>query len=222
MEAKTQRQKGKIEWLRQEMRQLHEIKQQLGTQPDGQLSLTDPDARSMSSRGKATGVVGYNVQAAVNAKHHLIVTHEVTNIGNERAQLSPVAQAVKKAMGQVTLEAVADRGCYSGQQIKDCDDAGITVMLPKPMTSGASAEGRFDKADFVYITSDNEYRCPAGQRAIYRFSRLEGGLLMHRYWSSACGQCPMKAQCTPSQHRRISRWEHESVLEAVQQMRQAR
>ena len=217
VEAKTQRLKGKIEWLRQQMRQLDEIKQQLGTQPDGQLSLTDPDARSMSSRGKATGVVGYNVQAAVDAKHHLIVTHEVTNIGNERAQPSPVAQAAKKAMGQVTLEAVADRGYYSGSQIKDCDDAGITVTLPKPMTSGARAEGRFDKADFVYIASDNEYRCPAGQRAIHRFSRLEGGLLMHRYWSSACKQCPMKAQCTPSEHRRISRWEHEAVLEAVQQ-----
>jgi len=217
VEAKTQRLKGKIEWLRQQMRQLDDMKQQLGAQPDGQLSLTDADARSMSSRGKATGVVGYNVQTAVDAQHHLIVTHEVTNIGNDRAQLSPVAQEAKKAMGKVTLEAVADRGYYSGQQIKDCNDAGITVTLPKPLTSGARAEGRFDKADFIYIASDNEYRCPAGQRAIHRFSRVEGGLLMHRYWSSACGQCPMKEQCTPSKHRRISRWEHEAVLEAVQQ-----
>ena len=84
------------------------------------------------------------------------------------------------------------------------------------MTSNAKAEGRFDKADFIYIARDDEYQCPAGQRAIYRFSREENGLQIRRYWTSACPQCPIKAQCTPSDYRRISRWEHEAVLEAVQ------
>ena len=90
------------------------------------------------------------------------------------------------------------------------------AYVPKPMTSNAKAEGRFDKADFIYIARDDEYQCPAGQRAIYRFTREENGLQLRRYWSSACPQCPMKAQCTPSDYRRISRWEHEPVLEAVQ------
>jgi len=216
LEAKTERLQEKIERLRAQMRQLDEVKEQLQTQPDGQLSLTDPDARSMTSHGKATGIVGYNVQAAVDAKHHLIVAHEVTNVGSDRAQLSPMAQAAREAMGKNTLKAVADRGYYSGPQIKACHDTGIATILPKPTTSNAKAEGRFDKADFIYIARDDEYRCPAGQRAIYRFSREENGLLLRRYWSSACPRCPMKAQCTPSDYRRISRWEHEAVLEAVQ------
>jgi transposase len=216
LEAKSERLKDKIDRLRRQMRQLDQTKEQLQTQPDGQLSLTDPDARSMTSHGKGTGVVGYNVQAAVDAKHHLIVAHEVTNVGSDRGQLSPMAQAARDAMGKTTLKAVADRGYYNAPQIKACHDAGIATILPKPTTSNAKAEGRFDKADFVYIARDDEYECPAGERAIYRFSREENGLLLRRYWSSACPQCPMKAQCTPSDYRRISRWEHEAVLEAVQ------
>lgn len=216
LESKTERLNDKIGRLREQMRRLDGIKKQLKTQPDGQLSLTDPDARSMATRGKGSGLVGYNVQAAVDAKHHLIVAHEVTNVGNDRAQLSPMAQAARDAMGKVRLQAVADRGYYSAAQIKACHDVGIAVILPKPTTSNAKAEGRFDKADFIYIARDDEYQCPAGQRAIYRFSREENGLLIRRYWSSACPQCPMKAQCTPSDYRRISRWEHEPVLEAAQ------
>jgi hypothetical protein len=146
----------------------------------------------------------------------LIVAHEVTNVGNDRAQLSPMAQAAREAMGKTGFQAVADRGYYSGPQIKACHDVGIGVLLPKPKTSNAKAQGRFDKADFVYIARDDEYQCPAEQRAIYRFSREENGLLIRRYWSSACPQCPMKAQCTPSAYRRISRWEHEAELEAAQ------
>jgi len=216
LQSKTERLNEKIQRLRQQMRRLDEIKEQLKTQPDGQLSLTDPDARSMATSAKGSGLVGYNVQAAVDAKHHLIVAHEVTNVGNDRAQLSPMAQAARDAMGKIRLHAVADRGYYSGPQIKACHDAGIAVLLPKTRTSNAKAEGRFDKADFIYIARDDEYQCPAGQRAIYRFSREENGLVIRRYWSSACPQCPMKTQCTPSDYRRISRWEHEPVLEAAQ------
>jgi len=152
----------------------------------------------------------------VDAKHHLIVAHEVTNTGSDRAQLEPMAAAAREAIGKTKLQAVADRGYYSAPQIKACDDAGIAAILPKPMTSNAKAEGRFDKSDFIYIAKDDEYQCPAGQRAIYRFTREENGLQLRRYWSSACPQCPIKAQCTPSSYRRISRWEHEAVLEAVQ------
>ena len=216
LEAKTTRLQDKIALLRQQMRDLDVAREQLKTQPDGQFSLTDPDARSMNSAGKGSGIVGYNVQAAVDAKHHLIVAHEVTNVGNDRAQLSPMAQAAREAMGKKSLKAVADRGYFNSLQIKACADTGIAVTLPKPTTSNAKADGRFDKADFIYIARDDEYQCPAGQRAIYRFTREENGLQIRRYWSSACPQCPMKAQCTPSPYRRISRWEHERVLEAVQ------
>jgi transposase len=216
LQGKTEHLQAKLKTMREQMRRMKQIEQQLKDEPDGQLSLTDSDARSMATSGRGSGIVGYNVQVAVDAKNHLIVAHEVTNVGHDRTQLAPMAAAAREAMGKRKLQAIADRGYYSGQQIKTCHDAGIAVILPKPTTSNAKAEGRFDKADFIYIARDDEYQCPAGQRAIYRFTREENGLQLRRYWSSACPQCPMKAQCTPSAYRRISRWEHEEVLEAVQ------
>lgn len=162
-------------------------------------------------------MVAYNVQVAVDAKHHLIVAHEVINQGHDRSALASMAQAARKAMGKRKLQAIADRGYYSGEQIKACEDNAIAAILPKPNTSIARAHGRFDRSEFIYIQSDDEYECPAGQRAIYRFTREENGLQIRRYWSSACKLCPIKSQCTPSDYRRISRWEHEEVLERAQQ-----
>ncbi|SDC23351.1 Transposase DDE domain-containing protein [Variovorax sp. CF079] len=157
------------------------------------------------------------MQTAVDAKHHLIVSHEVTNAGNDRAQLSKMAKAAREAMGKDKLKAFADRGYFSGPELKVCEDAGITTFVPKPMTSNAKAEGRFDKSDFIYIAKDDEYQCPAGERAIHRFETIEDKLDVHVYWSSNCPRCTLKDQCTTSKYRRIRRWEHEAVLERVQQ-----
>jgi transposase len=206
----------KIELLRAQMRRMDEMKERLKQEPDEQLSLTDPDARSMMSQAKGTGLVGYNVQTAVDARHHLIVAHEVTNVGHDRAQLSKMALAAREAMGKKQLKAYADRGYFMGPQIKACDDAGIKAYVPKPMTSTARAMGRFDKSDFIYISREDEYQCPAGQRAIYRYTAEENGQQIRRYWSSECVGCTMKSQCTTADFRRISRWEHEPVLEAMQ------
>jgi hypothetical protein len=161
-------------------------------------------------------MVGYNVQTAVDTKNHLIVAHEITNNGSDRSQLSQIALAAREAMGKCKFKAIADRGYYSGVQLKACEDAGIAAIVPKPMTSGAKAEGRFDKSDFIYIARDDEYQCPAGQRAIYRFTADEKGMQMRLYWSSACIGCAIKAQCTTSAYRRIRRWEHEEVVDKVQ------
>jgi transposase len=216
VEAKAERLREKIATLREQMRRMETMREELKQQPDEQISLTDLDSRSMISQAKGSGMVGYNVQAVVDAKHHLIVTHEVTNIGNDRAQLSKMAVAAKAVMGKQRLQALADRGYFSGPEIKACTAARITPMVPKPLTSNAGAEGRFSKADFVYIAKDDEYQCPAGERAIHRFSTVEHGMTIHKYWSSACPRCPLKEQCTTSSYRRITRWEHEAVLEAMQ------
>jgi transposase len=205
----------KLATLRKQMRRMDKMQDRLKSEPDEQLSLTDPDARSMMSQAKGTGLVGYNVQTAVDAKHHLIVAYEVTNVGSDRAQLSKMALAARQAMGKNRLRAYADRGYLSGPEIKACSDAGIEPLVPKPMTSNAKAEKRFDKADFIYIARDDEYQCPAGERAIYRFTREENGQHIRRYWTSSCPNCPLKPRCTPSDYRRISRWEHEPVLEAM-------
>jgi hypothetical protein len=156
------------------------------------------------------------VQIAVDTQHHLIVAHEVTNVGTDRHQLSNMAEQARSEMDVEKLEAIADRGYYEGEEIKDCEDAGISVTLPKPQTSGAKAEGRFGKQDFVYVAGDDSYRCPAGERLTYRFTGVEKGKAIRRYWTNVCRRCALKAQCTNGPERRISRWEHEAVLEKVQ------
>jgi len=214
--AKTTRLKEKLAKLKEEMAKLAAYEQQMLASPDRQISLTDPDSRSMATSGRGSGVVGYNVQVAVDTEHHLIVAHEVTNTGSDRSQLAHVAEAAKAVLQVEKLEAVADRGYFNGEEILACDRAGITVTLPKPMTSGAKAEGRFGKQDFVYLSDEDIYRCPAGERLEYHFTAIEHGLAMRRYWTNACRTCAIKEQCTTGKERRITRWEHEHVVEAVQ------
>jgi hypothetical protein len=158
----------------------------------------------------------YNVQVAVDTKHHLIVTHEVTNDGSDQAQLANIACQAKAVFGVEKLEAVADRGYYSGEEILACHEAGIAVTLPKPMTSGIEAKGRFGKQDFVYLSDEDVYRCPAGEKLTYHYTNEENGLVLHRYWTNTCQRCAIKRRCTTGKERRITRWEHEHVLEAVQ------
>jgi len=185
--------------------------------PDQQISLTDPDSRSMATSGRGSGVVGYNVQVAVDTEHHLIITHEVTNTGTDRAQLANMAEQAKAVLQSGTLEAVADRGYYSSLEILACVEAGVTVTLPKPMTSSAKSDGRFGKQDFRYASEDDVYICPAGARLGYHMTSEEAGETLYRYWTNACPTCPLKDQCTPGKQRRITRWEHETLLEDVQQ-----
>jgi len=215
-EARVEHLKDKLAAVRAQMSKLREIEQQLRQAPDQQISLTDPDARSMATSGRGTGIVGYNVQTAVDLKHHLIVAHEVTNLGHDRTQLTHMATEAKQSIGQDSITALADRGYFKGEEIMQCEQLGIVTLVPKPQTSNNKAAGRFDKSDFVYIEPDDVFRCPAGKHAIRRFTRVEAGLTIHRYWSSTCPKCPMKPQCTTGKYRRISRWEHEAVLDRMQ------
>jgi transposase len=160
--AKTTHLKEKLVKLQEEMAKLAAHEKQMLADPDQQISLTDSDSRSMATSGRGSGVVGYNVQVAVDTEHHLIVTHEVTNSGSDRAQLTNIASQAKDVLGVDKLEAIADRGYFSGDQILACDRAGIEVTLPKPMTSGIEAKGHFGKKDFIYLSDEDVYRCPAG------------------------------------------------------------
>jgi transposase len=208
--------KEKIASFKRQIEEFNELGKQLQETPDKQISLTDPDARSMATSGRGTGMVGYNVQTAVDTTHHLIVAHEVTNEGHDRAQLANMGILAQESMGQEDLTVMADRGYFNSPEILACEQHGMTPLVPKSLTSGNRARGQFDKQDFVYLPQSDEYRCPAGQRAIWRFSVIEKGSLMHKYWSSACPKCPIKNQCTTGDYRRITRWEHEDVLERMQ------
>lgn len=206
----------KIAKLGDEMRRLADLEARMLKSPDQQVSLTDPDARSMATSGRGSGVVGYNVQVAVETAHHLIVAHEVINVGSDRSQLAAMAKAAKTTLGATSLDVVADRGYFSSEEILACEEAGITVTLPKPMTSNSKAEGRFGKQDFRYVAGEDVYICPAGERLAYHYTNEENGLVLRRYWTNACPSCPIKHSCTTAKERRITRWEHEHILEAVQ------
>ena len=213
---RTTRLKEKIAKLKEEMERLEELDAKRRATADQQISLTDPDARSMATSGRGSGVVGYNVQAAVDTEHHLIVTHEVTNVGSDRSQLAPMAKQAKATLEVGKLDVVADRGYFNSEQILACVETGITVTLPKPMTSRAKKQGRFGKEDFRYMADEDVYVCPAGERMTYRYKREQDGLMLRYYWTGACSTCAIKDRCTPSKERRVNRWEHEHVLEAVQ------
>ena len=214
--AKTAHLKEKLVKLESEMQRLAAMEKLMLASLDQQISLTDPDSRSMATSGRGSGVVGYNVQVAVDTERHLIVAHEVTNEGSDRAQLANIACQAKQVLGADELEAVADRGYYSGEEILECHKADIAVTLPKPMTSGIEARGRFGKQDFVYLSDEDVYRCPAGEKLKYHYTNEERDQQLRRYWTNACRDCALKPRCTTGKERRITRWEHEDVLDAVQ------
>ena len=214
---KKTRLKEKLEILKAQQGALAAMEKRLEASPDKQVSLTDPDSRSMATSGRGSGVVGYNVQTATETEHHLIVAHEVTNVGNDTAHLANMAKQAKEVLEVEELDAIADRGYFDGEQILACDQDGIAVTLPKPARSGAKSAGRFGKQDFVYLPKENVYRCPAGEKLGYHHTVNDGGKRFGRYWTNACGKCPLKAQCTTAKQRVISRWEHEHVLEAAQE-----
>jgi transposase len=217
LRAKSARLREKIASLRERAQRFRDMEPAVRAAPDQQISLTDPDARSMATSGKGTGIVGYNVQAAVDTKHHLIVAHEVTNVGHDRAQLSGMSEQAREAMGHEALIVLADRGYFDGEEILACEQAGNTPLVPKPLTSGAKADGRFGKQDFVYPPEHDAYRCPAGETMKWWFNRIdENGKLLRHYWTTKCPDCPLKAKCTPAKVRRVTRWEHEGVLDAMQ------
>ena len=216
LESKAARLTEKIAKLRQEMQRLEALNSEMLDMPDRQVSLTDPDARSMATSGRGSGVVGYNVQASVDTTHHLIVTHDVTNSGSDRSQLARMGKKTKATLETDKLDVVADRGYFNSEEILACVEADITVTLPKPMTSGSRSKGRFVKQDFRYVAEEDVYICPTGERLKYYYSNEERGLTLRRYWTNTCQTCAIKDKCTTGKQRRITRWEHEHLLEDVQ------
>ena len=216
-EARKERLAEKIEILKEQTKKLKALEAEMLEAEDKQLSLTDPDARSMMTSGRGTGMVGYNVQASVDARHHLIIDHEITQTGLDNGQLEDMATRAKAVIGTDKLTVVADRGYFEGEQLRACDEAGITTFVPKPQTSASKAKGRFGKQDFVYLPDEDAYRCPAGEKLNRRFWCYQSGKAYQCYATTACPTCRLQVQCTPGPPwRRIRRWEHEAVLEAAQ------
>jgi hypothetical protein len=185
--------------------------------PDQQVSLTDPDARSMATSGKGTATVGYNAQIAVDAEHHLIVAHEVTNQGYDRHQLAPMAFKAQQATGCEQITVLADRGYFNGDQVLSCEGTGVAPVVPKTLTSIGAKRGLFTRQDFIYDAEHDHYTCPAGAKLTKIDRRADHTEDFDRYRHlSACSSCPLRPRCTPTQRRIIKRWENEDVLDRMQ------
>jgi transposase len=206
--------KQKIASMEAKMEELKGYEAEVEAHPDKQVSLTDPDARSMMKAGGGS-TVGYNVQTAVDSKHHLIAAHEVSNTPSDRSKLFSMADQATAALDAETLTVIADPGYYKGEEIVDCYEAGITALVPKTDTSASKAKGRYSKADFRYDAQRNEYICPAGQRLTYRFDSVEHGMRLWVYMTYQCSSCPLQSKCTTGNAKRIKRWEKEHILDAA-------
>jgi transposase len=216
-EAKTTRIKDKIAGLRRQMQALKAMERTVRDAPDQQVSLTDPDARSMATSGRGTGMVGYNVQTAVDAEHHLIVAHEVINQGYDRSQLAPMGLKAQEAIGCEEMTALADRGYFSGDQVLACEGTGVAPVVPKTLTSSGTKRGFYTRQDFIYDAEHDHYTCPAGAKLTKANRRADHAEDFDFYRHlSACFTCPLRPQCTPTKLRRIKRWEHEDVLDRMQ------
>ena len=207
----------KIETMQQRQAELRKVEEQMKERGQSQISLTDPDSRSMPVGGGEATVVGYNVQLSVDAKHKLIVDHEVANDVTDFGLLGRMAQRAKQALGVDEMDVVADMGYYDGQQVKECLEDGITPYIPKASTSANRKRGLFTKPDFRYDPQQDSYRCPAGEALTFRFQTTELGRDIRYYATPACRGCALRAQCTRNKGgRRITRWVDEHLLEAMQ------
>ena len=184
----------KIAALEQRRARYEDLQQELAASGESALSLTDADSRPMMSRGRIE--ICYNVQTAVDAKHKLIVAETVTNAAADQNQLSPMAMAAQEVLGNVTPVVVADRGYYHGAEIKTCVEAGLTPLVPRPITSANAKRGLFTKDDFVYDRTRDLYRCPAGKTLTYRTTTVELGRTIKNYRTTACKRCPLRPRCT--------------------------
>jgi len=216
-EAKTSRLKDKIAGLKRQMQSLKEMEKQVEAAPDKQISLNDPDARSMAASGRGTGTVGYNVQIAADTEHHLIVAHEVINDGHDRTQLAAMGEKALEAMGQEEITALADRGYYKGEEVLALEGTGVLPCVPKTQTSNNPDRGLFSGDDFVYDAKADHYTCPAGERLTKGAVRSDRRDNVDQYRNlTACLTCALKPQCTADRVKRVKRWQHEGVLDKMQ------
>lgn len=207
--------KEKIERYKQRRGQYEQLKRNLEQSGESQVSLTDPQSRSMRV---GHGVeVSYNVQIVVDHKHKLVLEHEVVNEVTDQGQLSTMAKKAKETLGVETLEVVADRGYYNGEEVKACEQSGITAYVPKPNNSSNLKRGLFTKEDFIYEPVKDCYRCRAGKELSYRFNSVEQGRAVRSYEIFGCNRCELKSKCSINKRgkRRITRWVDEAILEAM-------
>lgn len=208
----------KISRLKATLAELRILEEKVEEAPDKQISTTDPDSRLMKVKGMVRQV-SYNVQSAVDAKHHLIAAHKVTNSGTDRGQLCETGKLAQVALGKKNITVIADKGYFAGQDIKDTQDEGMKPLVPKGDTSGSEKKGIFNRSEFIYDPSKDVYTCPAKKELQYRMTSVEKGKELKKYFSDVktCRACSVRSSCTKGKGvRRITRWVHEELLEKME------
>ena len=206
----------KTAWMKNRVAELKELGERVEAHPDKQLSTVDPDARLLKTQSMNRQVC-YNVQSTVDTKHHLIVTFDVTST-NDRGKLEEMIRLTQQVLKQKKLTVLADKGYYSGCDIKATQDMGASVLVPKSDTSGAKKEGIFNRALFKYDSNRDLYVCPAGNELPCKRDVKEGGMQLKIYLNHiACRDCKIRAKCTQSKRepRKIKRWIHEGEMEEM-------
>jgi hypothetical protein len=209
--------KEQLEALKTHKQNYERLLASLESRGENQISLTDPDSRLMRDGHQGRDVC-YNAQIAVDEKHHLIVADEVTNECNDQKQLAPLAIQAKEVLEVEELNAAADVGFHDSENIKACVDEQITPYVPKPKKSPNHKKGLFTKEDFQYDREKDCYYCSAGECLTFRFTYQKDHRLMRAYETSACSGCPLRSKCMDKEkgYRRISRWEHEHLIEEME------
>jgi len=218
-EAESSSIEEKLAQLKIRMTELKELKDKVEAHPDKQISTTDPDSRLMKTTAMERKVC-YNLQSAVDCKHHLIVAHDVTNT-TDRNQLCRMGKQAQVALKNDELIVLADKGYFSSQDIVDAQDAGMTPLVPSIDTSGSDKKGIFNHSLFIYDTEKDVHICPANQELLFRTKLKDKGLTYKTYYCSVkvCRECPMKAKCTKSDKpRKIRRWEHADRIEMMTEL----
>ena len=202
----------KIERLKERKSQIQERLQSLAQSGEGQLSASDPESRGM--KGPQGHMVGYNVQGSVDAKHHLLVTTEVTNAVVDQGQLADVVEAAKAELHIQKADVVADGGYFKCEDLKRCQEMGMEPHLPSVENSPSQRAGLYGKSDFRYDGAQDVYYCPGGALLARRREVQDKGRRLFNYDNpKACAGCGLKAHCTQARYRTVSRWEHEASLE---------
>jgi len=206
----------KLTWLKARLLELRTLKTKVEAHPDKQISTVDPDSRLMKTSGNQTKVC-FNLQSAVDCKHHLIVAHEVTNT-SDRSQLCRMGKQAQAAVGIDEITVLADKGYFSGQDIVDAQDAGLIPLVARTDTSASDKKGIFNHSLFKYDAKKDVYICPANQDMRFRTRFTDKKLIYKTYACSVpvCRACSMRDSCTKSaQTRRIRRWEREDRIERM-------
>ena len=170
---------------------------------------TDPDARVMKHHK-----IGYNVQTAVDDKHHLIVAVDVVQSAVDQDQLYRMARRSQRQLQEKTMRVLADAGYSSGRQFKRCQAHGLRPYVPVNRSINNHGDGQlFDKSAFSYHANGDYYACPAGETLPRKSKSTKNRLYL--YTSDACTGCRLKAQCTTAKQRWVSRHFDEDVLNEV-------